>query len=437
MLKNKRISSAMLVLIVLSSIVFPCKSTVTAATNQFRGVNWADSRDNFQSGVIYISGLTSSDTYSSASIVADRIISQFMVKLGSNSVRMPINEATVSTYWGTYTGAIDNALSKGKVLLCYWSAAHGAKPADTTAFWTMWRTVVNKYGSDSNCYFEIYNEPNAYSKADLLTLYNNWLTKYTGVPRNRVILDGTGMAQNVPDVGADSRFSGCLFAVHDYSMWGSTTWTSDSLWGNHVMSYVGTYADRTVCTEWGGPMSPGSKNGVSYGSMNYDSIPRSNYFEAYINGMSSQLHKWNMGSFYWVGLKDGDWYSMTTKSGSGSTITLTVPNQTGLGRLQYAWGYSPTSVLPSVKMTTQSLDIKASCKGSMLTIKSTQPQSGLTSIEILNLNGKVMKIMRVRSVAGKNYSRSFDLGNIPEGCYLVKLENGIKTINSSKILVTR
>ena len=29
-------------------------TTASATTNQFRGVNWADSRDNFESGVLYI-----------------------------------------------------------------------------------------------------------------------------------------------------------------------------------------------------------------------------------------------------------------------------------------------------------------------------------------------------------------------------------------------
>ncbi len=105
---------------------------------------------------------------------------------------------------------------------------------------------------------------------------------------------------------------------------------------------VGNYSDRTVCTEWGGPMSPGSKNGVSYGSLDYSKSP-TNYFEAYIRGMSSQLRAWNMGSFYWVGLKDGDWYSMTTRSGTGSNTVLSVPNQSGLAQLQNAWtGAAPT-----------------------------------------------------------------------------------------------
>jgi len=83
-------------------------------------------------------------------------------------------------------------------------------------------------------------------------------------------------------------------------------------------------------------MSPGSKNGVSYGTLDYSKSP-TNYFEAYVRGVSSQLRAWNMGSFYWPGLRDGDWYSMTTKSGSGANTTLTVSNQSGLQQLQNAW----------------------------------------------------------------------------------------------------
>ena len=308
----------------------------SAATSQFKGVNWADQRDNFQSGVLYIAGLSASDTYSSASAVGEAVMSQFTSKLGANAVRMPINEATVSSYWSTYTGAIDAVLSKGMVVLCYWDSAKSNKPSDMNAFWNMWKTVVTKYGGNDNAYFEIFNEPNMYSKADLVSLYSSWLTQFPTVPKNRVILDGTGNAQNVSDIGSATALDGCLLGVHDYSFFGSDTWTSESQWVSQFKGEVGSYSDRTVCTEWGGPMSPGSKNGVSYGSLDYSTTP-TNYFEAYIRGMSSQLRSWNMGSFYWAGLKDGDWYSMTTKSGSGASITLSIPNQSGLDELKNSW----------------------------------------------------------------------------------------------------
>jgi MYXO-CTERM domain-containing protein len=307
-----------------------------AATNQFRGVNWADSRDNFQPGVVYVSGLSSADTYSSALATGTRVMTQFVSKLGANAVRLPINEATVSSYWSTYTGAIDGVLSQGSVVLCYWDSAKANKPPNMTAFWNMWKTVVAKYGANENAYFEIFNEPNMYSTNDLIALYTSWLTQFPTVPKSRVILDGTGNAQNVPNIASASALDGCLLAVHDYSFFGSDTWKSESQWVSHFKGEVGNYADRTVCTEWGGPMSPGSKNGTSYDTLDYGKSP-TNYFEAYIRGMSSQLRAWKMGSFYWAGLKDADWYSMATRSGTGPNTELSVPNPSGLAQLQNAW----------------------------------------------------------------------------------------------------
>jgi hypothetical protein len=338
--KRNRMSPATLVILALAGGSTFFASNASATTNQFRGVNWADQRDNFQSGVLYISGLSSSDSYSSAFATGTSVMAQFMSKLGANAVRMPINEATVSQYWGTYTGAIDAVLAKGVVVLCYWDSAKSNKPPDMNAFWNMWKTVVEKYGNNDNAYFEIFNEPNMYSKNDLVSLYSSWLTQFSTVPKSRVILDGTGNAQNVPDIGSASSLDGCLLAVHDYSFFGSDTWTSESQWVSHFKGEVGNYADRTICTEWGGPMSPGSKNGVSYDYLDYSKSP-TNYFEAYVRGMSSQLRAWKMGSFYWPGLRDGDWYSMTTRSGTGSNLVLSVPNQSGLTQLQNAWTGPP------------------------------------------------------------------------------------------------
>src|SRR3954451_21694139 len=110
-----------------------------AATTAFKGVNWADTRDNFVNGVLYPSGLGSSDTYSSAATVADRVVGQLYSITGANTVRMPINEPTVSGYWSTYTGAIDQALSRGRVILAYWAHANG-RPASVAAYDRMWDT---------------------------------------------------------------------------------------------------------------------------------------------------------------------------------------------------------------------------------------------------------------------------------------------------------
>lgn len=337
MMKSKNLMRLLFTIVIGLSVMNINVTSVHSATSQFKGVNWADSRDNFVDGVLYVSGLSSTDTYSSASTVADRVITGLMSLTGSNSVRMPINETTVSSYWSTYTGAIDKALEKGKVILCYW-AYSGGKPANTTAFWNMWTTVVSRYGSNSNCYFEPINEPYGYSATDLCNLYYTWITSYSSVPQSRVILDGSGYAQNVSNVGGDSRLSNCLLAVHDYSFFVSDPYRTEGEWQNHLAGYVGSYASRTVCTEWGYPNSPGTKNGVSYDYIDYNATSSSTFFYYYCRGLSNELRGLGMGSFYWPGLRDGDWYSLTTKSGSGSNIALSISNVSGLFRLKYAWG---------------------------------------------------------------------------------------------------
>ncbi|MDX8142469.1 RICIN domain-containing protein [Lentzea sp. BCCO 10_0061] len=321
-------------LLLATSLAIVTQATAQASTSQFRGVNWADQRDNFVNGVLYPSGLSASDTYSSAAVVADRVVGQLYSLTGANTVRIPINEPTVTNYWGTYTGAIDTALGKGNVIFAYW-AHTGGRPQNQAAFERMWDTVIAKYGSHPNAYFEVINEPHGYSTTDLNNMYNSWLTRYSSVPRGRVVLDGAGLAQNVPAVGGDSRLNGTLLAVHDYSFFAG--FESETQWADHIASYIGAYASRTIATEWGGAMGPGTKNGVYFDAVDY-SVPSGSYMADYIRGVSAKLRSLGMGGVYWPGLRDGDWYSLTTRSGSGSGTTLSLTNRSGLQRLRYSWG---------------------------------------------------------------------------------------------------
>jgi hypothetical protein len=306
-----------------------------AVTSQFRGVNWADKRDNFVSDVLVLSGLSLSDNHESAYAIADRIVGQFQEVLGTNSVRMPVNEPTILKAFDMYSGALDAALEHGRVAMGYWGPAQPAGPKNMDDWWKMWAKIVEHYGDHPNAYFEIFNEPHMYSKDELRNLYATWLEKFPDVPRDHILLDGSGLAWNVPDIADDPRFEGCLFAVHEYTFWNMSI-TTEQGWKNSFKGKVGKYIDRTVCTEWGGAMSPGEKAGVHYDYMDYNSTP-TNYFMAYIRGMSDQLREWEMGSFYWPGLRDGDWYSMTKRSGEGVNTKLEIVNQSGVDRMQMAW----------------------------------------------------------------------------------------------------
>ena len=418
------------------------KSSVTPArygnkfTGGFYGANWADTRDNFVNGVLYVSGLSSSDTYSSASTAADSVISQMSTLLGSNSVRMPINEPTVSNYWNTYTGAIDKALSKGKVILCYW-ATSGGKPANMTNFWNMWTTVVNKYDTNSNCYFEPVNEPYGYSDADLCNLYYSWITKYTSVPQNRVILDGSGTAQNVSAVGGDSRLSSCLLAVHDYSFNVSSPYINEASWSNHIAVYVGSYSSRTICTEWGYPCSPGSKNGISYSYIDYSPGLTSNYFYYYARGIATQLNSWGMGSFYWPGLRDGDWYSMTQKSGSGSNISLSIPNASALINLKRSWGMTTSVERFSTDLPTH-FNLEQNYPNPFnpsTTISFSLPSKSFVSLKVFDTLGREVSTVISEELSAGTYSRQWTGADLPSGVYLYRLQAGSFTETRKLVLL--
>ena len=152
-----------------------------------------------------------------------------------------------------------------------------------------------------------------------------------------MILDGAGLATNAATVGNDSRLNNTLIGIHDYTMFVSPPYTSETQWANHLAGEIGGFANRTVVTEWGAPMSPGSKNGVHYDTIDYN-VPGTNYFDDYVRGESSEMRTLGVGSVYWPGLRDGDWYSLTTRTGSGAGIALALTNASGLARLQYAWG---------------------------------------------------------------------------------------------------
>jgi len=308
----------------------------SAADGSFKGLNWADTRDNFQAGVLVLSGLGDVDTYAGAAEVSDRVVGQMYSLTGADTVRMPINEPTVSSLWSTYTGAVDAALARGRVILCYWAAKRG-KPADPAAFKRMWATVVARYGGSEAVFFEPINEPYGFRRGALNNFYADWLAAFPGVPRDRVILDGSGYAQKPATVGADRRLDGCLLGYHEYSFFDS--FRTEDAWRSHIRRDVGDYHDRTVCTEFGAVMNTGLLDAktrhehlLDYGSASGDAFVR------YLRAATDQFREWGMGSVYWPGLRDGDVYALCNRLGSGSEIALSVGNASGLARIRHGWG---------------------------------------------------------------------------------------------------
>jgi len=289
------------------------------------GANWADDRDNYVDGWIIPTGLSSSDNYSAVQSKANTILTAFQNVIGANTVRLPINPQSVgNSWWDAYKGAIDKASSKGmKVILgCWEGTVKDGKIDDLTLFWNMWNRVIQDYGSNSNVYFEIFNEPYGYTLSQWTTICNQWLTTYPSVPRGRILIGGTGYDDNVSGVGADSRFSSCLLSRHIYAWFGNYTTTAQ--WES-ALSDVNPYASRTVITEFGAPM---------YGGKYYSSSVNSDAEIAFMQGVTNKIRNSNIGCCYWPGLRGGDSYSLLNDG------SLQTNNASGLEQLRWAYNTS-------------------------------------------------------------------------------------------------
>ncbi|MEU3860066.1 cellulase family glycosylhydrolase [Streptomyces sp. NPDC028722] len=298
-------------------------------SSRFRGVNWADPRDNYADDPVVPSGLSTSDSYATVKAKATAILTGFRTNLGADTVRLPVNPHSVGTgWWNAYSGAVDAATGMGfKVVLGYWEGpSHkDGKVDDVSAWKSMWNTVTAKYGSNRLVYFEPMNEPFGYSASAWADTAAGWLGDHPGVPRDRVFVSGTGYNDNVTSVCADSRLDGTYLSLHHYGFWGTHTYDE---WVEDLRSRIGGCAGRTVLDEFGAPMTTG---------LRYDDAAGTDNFVRYLRADTDTLRSLGMGSVYWPGLRNGDTYSMEALHGSGTSLSLTTNNSSGADRLRHGW----------------------------------------------------------------------------------------------------
>lgn len=77
------------------------------------------------------------------------------------------------------------------------------------------------------------------------------------------------------------------------------------------------------------------------------------------------------------------------------------------------------------------------CSKSTLQLNFTAPASGKIGATLYTLNGNIVKTATFQTTAGTLCSRSLDCTKLPTGCYAVKIGYEGKTINRSKILLTK
>ncbi|GAA1578360.1 hypothetical protein GCM10009789_34840 [Kribbella sancticallisti] len=309
-----------------------------ANTSEFRGVNWADPRDNYASDEVVPSGLSTADDYATTYRKATGTVLEFRKELRANTIRLPINPSSVGTdWWKSYQAAIDASVGNGfKVILSYWEAndAKDGRVDDPAAYAAMWDTVVAKYGKNPRVYFEPMNEPFGYSLDEWVSLTSSWLARHQDVPRKQVVISGTGYNDNVTGVGAAPELKGTLLSLHFYGFWDDAT--TEAEWLANLRPRIGSYGWRTIIDEAGSPMT----TGLNYGNH------EGNVYTSYFGALTQVAREQSMGVVYWPGLRDGDAYSMTTQVGEGD---LAVNSESGLAQLQWGWGLlkkEPVNDLP-------------------------------------------------------------------------------------------
>jgi len=323
--------SAFLMLITLIASQAVNTPAAHAATNQFRGVNWADTRDNFVNGPVVPSGLSMSDSYATTFAKATAVLKGFQNNLGANTVRFGMNQQTVaSPWWNSYIAAFDAATAMGmNVMVAPWAAPGGpGRVTDTTGFFNMWTTVVNRYRTNGRFFFEIFNEPNGYNATDWVNFAASFVSHFPNVPRGRIVVAGTGSDFGIGAVGRDSRLNGTLLSLHLYSVFGIVH-TTQQAWNNELTNDLAGFNSRVIVTEFGVPMTTG---------VNYNGPRDGNNNISYLYGMTDTARNLGVGLIYWPGLRNGDTFSMETLHGSGTALTLSNNNASGLARLKHGYG---------------------------------------------------------------------------------------------------
>lgn len=93
-------------------------------TADIHGVNWADPRDNFVTGTVVPTGLSDTDGPRRSVAKARQILTGFQANLDANTIRLPVNDATVhGDWWPSYQAVIKAATKQHlRVVLSYWES---------------------------------------------------------------------------------------------------------------------------------------------------------------------------------------------------------------------------------------------------------------------------------------------------------------------------
>ncbi|MET3806823.1 hypothetical protein ABIB25_003843 [Nakamurella sp. UYEF19] len=317
-------------------------------------MNWADPRDNFIQDNNVPSGLSATDDYATTFRKSTQILQQFKTVLNANTVRLGINQATVSgSWWASYRGIVDAATKlKMNVILSVWPDRTFmlVEPNAIPTFYDTYQRVISAFGKDANVYLDLVNEPQGYNDDPSGWVAGNptnwrdvaagWLQHFSTFPRSRVIIAGTGPGGDwyLGSVGNDQRLDGTLLELHVYSAFGLSFNTYQD-WKSWFKGQIAGFESRTIVGEFGTTLNKGA---------NFDGPRDGSNPVSYMYAVTDTIRELGMGSVFWPGYRQGDSWNMLNFTGSGTVAApylAHIANPSAYNRLQWAYGLgTPTPI---------------------------------------------------------------------------------------------
>jgi hypothetical protein len=154
-----------------------------------------------------------------------------------------------------------------------------------TRWYAMWKVVIDAYVSNPLVFYDIHNEPHGFTPAQWVVQVNGWLAQFPNVPRQQIIVAGSGWDDNVGNVA--SNWPDLMMEIHNYAYNGPTTTAG---WKSNLLNRLGNAVSRTIVGEWAGQVAEDYTTGIE-----------SNADKSFIVGTANTILENKMGGCWWAG----------------------------------------------------------------------------------------------------------------------------------------
>ena len=294
-------------------LAFALFLAAASTADHHNGLNFAATQGNSNTGN-FLPGVFTYN-YDNSNVSAARKFGVTSLRLGFNT-DTALSKGEGAAVLAKMRGYVDQI---GAGILCMWgkgsASSHGDGRVESVAAAIAAWKVVHAAFNGSNVYYEVFNEPFGYKDASEYLAVMKQIYEGAGLPKDKVILDGTGYADSVAALG--KLWDGKM-AYHFYPNWQPDGQRTQENYSNRCQGDLKGYSHRTFVTEAGAALDKDNKDYEQYDASGHDGDVNC------LRGLDdclSALHDGGapvLGVYPWHGYDNGDSYSFFgAKNGNG------------------------------------------------------------------------------------------------------------------------